>query len=255
VPRCLRWRNCGAAAMAAQAAVGRVRREARTDVATAGPRVGEADDPEVRRRRNRTPTESSQAGFARVRGYLVRRTRRLEAVHPPSSGDTWVGLGSGELPVAAALQWVNQPSSGAVVLFSGNARDHSTGRSDVTVLEYEAYESQVEPRLAAVAAEARVRWPDVGRLVLLHRVGVVEIGAAAVIVLATAPHRGAAFDAARFCIDTLKASVPIWKRETWSGGESWGLEAQHIIEAGAPSGEAGSSLDGGGRTQEEMGTQ
>jgi molybdopterin synthase catalytic subunit len=116
------------------------------------------------------------------------------------------------------------------VLFSGTARDHAEGRPGVERLEYEAYESQVVPRLGAVAEEARARWPDLGRIALLHRTGVLEVGEAAVVVVVSAPHRAEAFAGARFCIDALKQSVPIWKRETWSGGESWGLEAQHVIE-------------------------
>ena len=97
-------------------------------------------------------------------------------------------------------------------------------------LEYEAYEAQVEPRLAELAAEARTRWPAVGRLVMMHRVGELVIGDSAVVVVASSPHRPEAFAAARFCIDALKATIPIWKRERWDEGESWGLEAQHIIE-------------------------
>lgn len=173
-------------------------------------------------------------------------------MEPPISSDTWVGLSSQELPVGQAVAWVNEPASGAVVLFSGNARDHSDGRDDVSRLEYEAYESQVEPRLAAVAAEARIRWPDIGRVVMLHRVGVLEIGEAAVVVVVAAPHRDSAFRAARFCIDTLKASVPIWKRETWTGGESWGLEAQHISEPGESQALPATSLRGSGPPQEDL---
>ncbi|MFN0089648.1 MAG: molybdenum cofactor biosynthesis protein MoaE [Acidimicrobiales bacterium] len=153
-------------------------------------------------------------------------------VQPPARGETWVGLSSGELPVNTALEWAVRPDCGAVVLFSGTARDHSPGRHGVNELEYEAYEEQVEPRLSAIALEARRRWPSVGRIALLHRVGVVEIGASAVVVVVSAPHRGDAFEAARFGIDTLKAAAPIWKRERWSDGESWGLEAQHIVEVG-----------------------
>ena len=121
------------------------------------------------------------------------------------------------------------------MVFSGTSRDHSTGRQDVNRLEYEAYEEQVVPRLDAIAAAARQRWPELGRMVLLHRIGVVPIGESAVVVAVSAPHRSAAFEAARFGIDTLKSTVPIWKKETWSGGESWGLEPQHIeeIEAAA----------------------
>ena len=146
------------------------------------------------------------------------------------SGDTWVGLSSDTLPTEAAMEWANQPECGAVVVFCGNARDHSEGRPGVDMLEYEAYEEHVAPRLADVAAEARHRWPSVVRLALLHRIGKLQVGDSAVVVVASAPHRDDAFEAARFGIDTLKASVPIWKRERWESGESWGLEAQHIAE-------------------------
>lgn len=138
------------------------------------------------------------------------------------------------------------------MLFSGNARDHSEGREQVSVLEYEAYETQVAPRLADIASQARSRWDDLGRIVLLHRVGRVEIGEAAVIVVVAAPHRDSAFRAARFCIDALKASVPIWKRETWAGGESWGLEAQHIVEVGES---PAATLQGARTPQEGVGRQ
>jgi molybdopterin synthase catalytic subunit len=132
------------------------------------------------------------------------------------------------LPIAEASAWAVLARCGAVVTFSGTARDHSEGRPDVARLEYEAYEEQVVPRLAAIAAEARTRWPELGRVALLHRVGEVPIGEAAVVVVVSAPHREAAFEAARFGIDTLKATVPIWKREAWAGGRSWGLEPQTV---------------------------
>jgi molybdopterin synthase catalytic subunit len=154
-------------------------------------------------------------------------------MQPPDQGDTWVGLTTGVLPVGVAADWAVRPDCGAVVLFSGTARDHSPGRGGVHKLEYEAYEEQVTPRLLAIEAELRKRWPDAGRVALLHRVGEVAIGDSSVVVVVSAPHRDAAFAAARFGIDTLKATVPIWKREAWAGGESWGLEAQHIREAGA----------------------
>jgi len=149
-------------------------------------------------------------------------------VQPPDDTDDWLGLTSDPLPTAAAAAWAVQPRCGAVVTFEGTARDHSDGRPDVHALEYEAYESQVEPRLAAIAAEARVRWPDLGRIAMIHRMGPVAIGESAVVVSVASPHRDHAFAAARFCIDTLKSTVPIWKREAWDGGESWGLEPQHV---------------------------
>jgi len=148
--------------------------------------------------------------------------------------DTWLGLDSGSLPVDEVTRWVGRPDCGAVVVFTGNARDHSDGRDGVTALEYEAYESQVVPRLAGVAAEARSRWPVLARVAMLHRIGPLAIGEAAVVVAVSSPHRDAAFDACRWCIDSLKSTVPIWKRETWDGGESWGLDAQHVTDpAGA----------------------
>ena len=143
----------------------------------------------------------------------------------------WIGLSEVPLPLDRVLAWVGRPDCGGIVLFSGTARDHSEGRPEVSVLEYEAYEEQVVPRLGALVEEARLRWPDIGRVALLHRLGKVEIGESAVVAAVSAPHREEAFAAARFCIDGLKATVPIWKRETWEDGESWGLEAQHISEA------------------------
>lgn len=115
-----------------------------------------------------------------------------------------------------------------MVTFSGTSRDHSVGRQGVSVLAYEAYESQVVPRLEAIVDEARKQWPTLGRLALLHRVGEVPVTESAVVIVASSPHRSEAFEAARFAIDTLKSTVPIWKKETWAGGQSWGLEPQHI---------------------------
>jgi molybdopterin synthase catalytic subunit len=155
------------------------------------------------------------------------------ALVPPAEGETWVGLSSAPLPVAEAAAWAVRPDCGGLVLFSGTARDHAAGRPGVHRLEYEAYDEQVVPRLMVIAEEARARWPDVGRVALLHRTGPLDIGESAVVVAVSAPHRAAAFEAARFCIDTLKRTVPIWKREVWAGGESWGLEAQHIVDVGA----------------------
>lgn len=166
----------------------------------------------------------------------------MDPLVPPTDADDWLGLTDQPLPTAVG-DWVVRPSCGAVVTFAGTARDHAAGRPGVSRLEYEAYVEQVVPRLAAIAAEARRRWPMLGRIALLHRIGVVPIGEAAVVVAASAPHRDDAFEAARFGIDTLKATVPIWKRETWSGGESWGLEAQHVGSVGDER-VAASKLDG-----------
>jgi len=139
----------------------------------------------------------------------------------PPAGDDWVGLTPLPLPIDDATAWATTPSCGAVVCFTGVVRDHSEGRADVTGLTYEAYEEEASRRLSDVAAEARRRWPVVARLALLHRVGDLELSEASVVVVASAPHRAEAFEAARFCIDTLKETVPIWKREHWAGGSDW----------------------------------
>lgn len=154
----------------------------------------------------------------------------MDGPAPPSSGDTWLGLSDRDLPVHEASDWVTVPQCGAVVTFTGTARDHSEGRDGVTRLEYEAYEEQVVPRLQAVADEIRRRWPDVARIAMIHRIGEVPLTGAAVVVAVSSPHRAAAFEAGRFGIDTLKSTVPIWKREDWSEGTSWGREAQHITD-------------------------
>ena len=151
----------------------------------------------------------------------------------PASGDDWVALSEHDLPIDAASAWVVRPGCGATVTFTGTARDHADGRPGVHRLEYEAYEGPALARMRAVAGEVRGRWPDVGRVALLHRTGGLAIGDAAVVVAVSAPHRGEAFEAARYAIDELKRTVPIWKREAWDGGESWGLEAQHLTDVGA----------------------
>jgi molybdopterin synthase catalytic subunit len=154
------------------------------------------------------------------------------ATAAPQSGDDWVALSPDPLPDAVAAAWVVRPHCGGTVTFTGTARDHAEGRPGVHRLEYEAYEEPALARLHGIAEEVRRRWPVVGRVALLHRTGVVELGDAAVVVAVSAPHRGEAFDAARFAIDELKRTVPIWKLESWDGGESWGLEAQHLTEIG-----------------------
>jgi molybdopterin synthase catalytic subunit len=150
---------------------------------------------------------------------------------PPLDGQDWVGLSDVPLPVEAALAWTQTPSCGAQVLFTGTVRDHAEGRSGVDWLEYEAYTEQVVPRLSALCAQIRSQWPEVGRIALLHRVGRLRLADVAVVVVVATPHRPEAFAAARFGIDALKSTVPIWKKESWEGGEAWGLGAAEVTEA------------------------
>ncbi|MGE5210416.1 MAG: molybdenum cofactor biosynthesis protein MoaE [Acidobacteriota bacterium] len=149
----------------------------------------------------------------------------------PLDGDDWFGLTESELPIGAAYDWAVRPRCGAVVLFSGTIRDHADGRSGVEHLTYEAYEEQAVPRFAEIGAELRRRWPDTGRVVLLHRIGRLGIGESSVVAVVSAPHRGEAFEAARFAIDALKESAPIWKHEVWADGADWGTGAHDVRDA------------------------
>lgn len=152
-------------------------------------------------------------------------------LNPPISGNTWLGLTDQALPVALAHEWVKLPRCGATVVFNGTTRNHSPGRPNVVMLEYEAYEAQVLLRFESIANEMRRQWDDLGRIVLLHRVGAVGVCETSVIVAVSAPHRATAFLSAQAGIDALKSSVPIWKREHWQEGEDWGLGARRITDA------------------------
>src|SRR5258708_13148352 len=140
---------------------------------------------------------------------------------PEPPADDWIELSEEALPTAAAMEWATLPNCGGVVCFAGTVRDSSDDRPGVKALTYEAYEEQAIVRLGEVAAEARRRWPDVVRLVLLHRTGRLELTEASVIVVASTPHRAEAFAAAKYCIDTLKETVPICKAQAWEGGPPW----------------------------------
>jgi molybdopterin synthase catalytic subunit len=154
-------------------------------------------------------------------------------MRPAPDGEDWVALTDEEITLDEAARWVARPDCGAVVAFAGNVRDHAEGRPGVSLLEYEAYAEAVVPRLTRLTAEAHARWPGIGRIVCWHRVGILAVGDCAVVVATSAGHRAEAFDAARWCIDTIKATMPIWKRETWDGGEDWGTDAHGIAEVGS----------------------
>jgi molybdopterin synthase catalytic subunit len=147
---------------------------------------------------------------------------------PPTDARDWIVLTPDPLPADLAQQFVTVPTAGAIVTFAGVVRDHAEGRDGVESMTYEAYEEPATRAMRDIVAELRRRWPDVERVALLHRVGGIELSDASVLVVVSAPHRAAAFEAARFAIDTLKESVPIWKQEHWSGGSDWAVE-QHPI--------------------------
>lgn len=125
------------------------------------------------------------------------------------------------VPIRAAeiAVHVKAPEDGAVVVFDGIVRNHSAGR--VTLyLEYEAYEPMALAKMREIGAEIRARYP-IHRIAMMHRLGRLEIGESSVFIAISAPHRRAAFDACRFAIDTLKRTVPIWKKEYFADGAVW----------------------------------
>ena len=140
------------------------------------------------------------------------------ALIPPVSGG---GFRVTEEPLSldAVVTEVADERAGAIATFAGMVRRHSRGR-DVVYLEYEAYAEMAEDVMAQLAAELEQRH-DLTAVAMHHRVGRVEIGEASVVIAVSAPHRHAALAACREAIDTLKQTVPLWKKEVYEGGEEW----------------------------------
>jgi molybdopterin synthase catalytic subunit len=158
----------------------------------------------------------------------------------PPAGDDWVALTRAPLDAAAAVSWAGTAGCGGVVSFVGVVRDHAEGRTGVVAVDYEAYEEPVRARLGDLVAAVRERVADLGRVAVWHRVGRVELREASVVVVVSAPHRAEAFEANRWLIDTLKATLPIWKYEHWAGGSDWSPANRPIEEIAA-------EAEGGGR--------
>jgi molybdopterin synthase catalytic subunit len=118
----------------------------------------------------------------------------------------------------ALTEWVRSPHCGAVVTFLGTVRD-LTGEKITVALDYEAYPGMAEKKLADIEADVRGRWP-VGDIVMVHRLGHMDVGEISVAVAVSCPHRADAFVACRHAIDRLKELVPIWKREQWADGST-----------------------------------
>jgi len=120
----------------------------------------------------------------------------------------------------ALTEEVRRHDCGAVVTFLGTVRELTDGRRTIA-LDYEAYPGMAEKQMAVIEQETRDRWP-VGDLMLVHRLGHLELGDISVAVAVSCPHRGQAFDACRYAIDRLKEVVPIWKKENWAdGSKEW----------------------------------
>ena len=115
---------------------------------------------------------------------------------------------------------VGDPGAGGIVIFSGVVRNEKDGRP-VKYLEYEAYAPMAEAKMREIGEAVRARWPSVKRVAILHRIGRLEIGESSVLIAVSAAHRREAFEACHHAIDTLKQTVPVWKKEHFEDGEVW----------------------------------
>jgi MoaE-MoaD fusion protein len=154
----------------------------------------------------------------------------LVGLLPPVSGGSGAGLGETvsplrtyltrtAIPADELIAAAKQGSDGAVVVFDGIVRDNTRGRNTL-YLDYEAYEEMAERQIAELAGQAVERF-GVRAVTLVHRLGRLEIGETSVLIVVASAHRGAAFEACRWLIDTLKKTVPIWKKETFVDGVVW----------------------------------
>jgi molybdopterin synthase catalytic subunit len=158
--------------------------------------------------RNRTYVERSEA---------VSAGDEIAFIPPVSGGD--FRLSPDSLSVEQVVGEVRDDEAGAIATFVGTTRAHSRGR-DVLHLEYEAYEGMAEQVMANLATELTQRH-DLCKVAIHHRVGRVDIGGTSVVIAVSAPHRAAALEACADAIAELKVSVPLWKKETYVGGEEW----------------------------------
>ena len=140
------------------------------------------------------------------------------ALIPPVSGGDF-RLTADPLSLDAVVREVQRDEAGAVASFLGTVRNRSRDR-DVLYLEYEAYEGMAEKMMAELARELSERH-DLLAVAIHHRVGRVEIGEPSVAIAVSSPHRAAALTACQEAIDTLKHTVPLWKKEVYRGGEEW----------------------------------
>ncbi len=122
------------------------------------------------------------------------------------------------IDITAVTESVRSTQSGAVLVFLGTVRE-MTGDRQTVALDYDAYPEMALAKMSELEQEARERWP-VDKLAIVHRLGHLELGDVSVIVAVSCPHRGDAFDAGKWLIDTLKVTVPVWKKENWADGST-----------------------------------
>jgi molybdopterin synthase catalytic subunit len=123
------------------------------------------------------------------------------------------------LQIQSCIDWVMSPECGGVNVFIGTVRNATKGKK-VVRLEFEAYQSMAMNEMNKIAKDVLKKWP-VQKILIHHRTGILQTGDVPVIIAVAAAHRDAAFDACRYTIDTLKQTVPIWKKEVFEDGEIW----------------------------------
>jgi molybdopterin synthase catalytic subunit/molybdopterin converting factor small subunit len=139
----------------------------------------------------------------------------------------------------AVVARLKRPADGAAVIFDGVVRDNTRGRRTL-YLDYEAYEAMALKQMKTLAVEARARFGVRGASIV-HRLGRLQIGETSVLIVVASGHRGAAFEACRWIIDTLKKTVPIWKKEYFEDGAVWADGDAFPEEIRRPEGTAGES--------------
>ena len=123
------------------------------------------------------------------------------------------------LNITAAIEWVMAPDLGGIDVFIGTVRNSTKGKT-VVRLEFEAYEPMAINEINNIVKQVFSKWL-VKKVLVHHRIGVLEVGEVPVVIAVSAAHRDAAFEACRYIIDTLKKTVPIWKKEVFEDGEVW----------------------------------
>jgi molybdopterin synthase catalytic subunit len=160
--------------------------------------------------------------YALNKGYADKSTVLSEgdevALIPPVSGGAF-RLSEQPLSLDGVVAEVQTPEAGAIATFTGTTRIQSRGRR-VVLLEYEAYPDMAENVMTQIAAELKQRY-DLCEVAIHHRTGRVGIGETSVVIAVSAPHRHDALAACRDAIDTLKRTVPVWKKEVYEGGAEW----------------------------------